>query len=195
MRNCCLWAYSPQWETHSFVALPLSLNTFLSLIYGLILELMHWQVSTHIFSPCKLVVLPQEWNKQTDIRLFQIAMTSAFGQWWCVGRGQREQSAELFFHQSNPHLGSRGGLADTSSWSPSSSLNNAASLPRPLPCTLVTLSPIALLFEFDNRWPVLNKTNGKLGDQDYSNYGFYTKRNIWSKVYLANCYHFFWSNW
>ena len=52
----------------------------------------------------------KEANSKADVGLFQIAMTSAFGQWWCVGRVCREQSAKLFFHQSNPHLGSWGGV-------------------------------------------------------------------------------------
>ena len=160
MRNCCLWASDPQWETHSFVALLLSLNTFLSLIYGLILELRHWQFSTHISTPCKLA-LPQEWRRQiqrqtSDCFRLPWQELSDIGGAWVVFV---ENNLRSYFSISLIRtLGAGGGLADTSSWSPSSSLNNAAT-PRPLGCTLVTLSHIAHLFYTR---PMLNKTNGKL---------------------------------
>ena len=83
----------------------------------------------------------KEANSKADVGLFQIAMTRAVGHWWCVGRVCREQSAKLFFHQSNPHLGSWGGEM-------SGTMRHAPSY-NPLLCHFVSC---CTAFDTQNKW-------------------------------------------
>ena len=115
-----------------------------------------------IFNPYfHKLALPQEWRRQIQrqtsdcFRLPWQELSDSGGAWVVFVENNLRSYFSISLIRT---LGAGGGLADTSSWSPSSSLNNAAT-PRPLGCTLVTLSHIAHLFYTR---PMLNKTNGKL---------------------------------
>ena len=141
MHNCCLWVSSILNEL-----LFWDISQFFSLIL--------W-TSTHISTPFN----KSENTIEAHVGLFPSA--------WV---GWREQSAKLFFHQSNPHPGSSRFGEHCSSPS-----QNNASLPRPVFHSATVI--FAVLLESQQ---VLYKINWKQKVQGWHSHPWPWEANLWS---------------